>query len=62
MTAPDPNKQRHRGCPDIDAIEVGLPLCGVSYGYGVTASETKGIISMTQRSRKYGSINLDQRF
>lgn len=62
MTPPYPNKQRHRGCPDLDAIQVGLPICGVSYGYGDTASETKGIISMTQGSRQYDSINLDQRF
>lgn len=54
------HKQRHRGCLGLDTIEVRLPLCGISYGYGNTAAQTGAVISMTQESLKKGSIELDQ--
>lgn len=54
------HKQRHRACLGLDAIEVRLPLRGISYGYGNTATQAEAVILLTRESLKEDSIELDQ--
>lgn len=55
------HRQRHRGCLGLDAVEAGLPLCGVSYGYGDTATQIEAVIPVTRESLKDESIELEPR-